>query len=110
MKRCDSSVRNRSLALQLGSTDTILSLCGLRSSRRAEDGAIMALIELALVLVYMAVLLMKSCFMSASVCVTYGFGESPKGDSRGLTWTIAPCESKQNSSASILLALSSTPR
>ena len=44
----------------------------------------MALIELALVLVYMAVLLMKSCFMSASVCMTYGFGDSPKGDARGL--------------------------
>ena len=39
----------------------------------------MMLIELALVLIYLCVLLLKSCEMSESLCFTYGFGHSPSG-------------------------------
>jgi hypothetical protein len=47
---------------------------------RGEDSALMALIELALILIYMCVLLIKSCFLSTAVCATYGFGDTPKGN------------------------------
>jgi hypothetical protein len=63
--------------------------------RRTEDGALFALIDLALILIYLCVLLIKSCDMSSvgvgvlrdlevdqlgkAVCDTYGFGDSPSG-------------------------------
>eukprot|EP00966_Prymnesium_polylepis_P120946 2795050-Prymnesium_polylepis.1 len=39
----------------------------------------MTLVELALVLIYTCVLLIKSCNLSESVCVTFGFGNTAKG-------------------------------
>ena len=47
--------------------------------KRALDGALMALIELALILIYTCVLLIKTCEESATVCELYGFGRNPKG-------------------------------
>ena len=39
----------------------------------------MVVIELALVLTYMCVLLIKSCDISGEVCATYGFGDDSSG-------------------------------
>ena len=39
----------------------------------------MMLIEVALILIYTCVLLIRSCYMSPSVCATYGFGDKPEG-------------------------------
>ena len=57
---------------------------------RSEDGVLMALVELALVLIYLCVLLIKTCnvdpfdpILSAQVCEMYGFGSSPKGKQCG---------------------------
>ena len=59
--------------------------------RRAEDGAMMMLAEVSLILVYLCVLLIKSCDFSSvrrterddelakAVCKTYGFGETSSG-------------------------------
>eukprot|EP00966_Prymnesium_polylepis_P078051 1809271-Prymnesium_polylepis.1 len=44
--------------------------------RRAEDGALMACIELALVLAYTCVLLIKVCETSTEACRTFGFGDT----------------------------------
>lgn len=40
----------------------------------------MTLIELALILIYVCVLLIKSCEYSRDVCSTYGFGETADGE------------------------------
>ena len=48
---------------------------------RNEDAAIMAAICLSLVLVYICVLLIKTCARSEVVCETYGFGSKPNGAS-----------------------------
>eukprot|EP00966_Prymnesium_polylepis_P209467 4852048-Prymnesium_polylepis.2 len=48
----------------------------------------MAMIELALVLIYTCVLLIKTCNMSADVCVTFGFGKTAEGTR---TRTPDPC-------------------
>jgi len=47
--------------------------------KRTEDGALMLAIELSLVLVYICILLVKSCQMSRAVCATFGFGDTAKG-------------------------------
>eukprot|EP00966_Prymnesium_polylepis_P327787 7383624-Prymnesium_polylepis.1 len=39
----------------------------------------MALIELSMILVYMCVLLIKSCDMSPALCSTFGFGTTAGG-------------------------------
>ena len=51
----------------------------LKPLKRKEDGMLMVSIELALILVYICVLLIKSCDMSPALCKTFGFGESPAG-------------------------------
>ena len=74
---------------------TILTTLHRFTRRRPEDGALFALIDLALILIYLCVLLIKSCDMSSvgvgylrdlemdrigrAVCDTYGFGNSPSG-------------------------------
>ena len=40
----------------------------------------MTLIELALILVYTSVLVIKTCSTSAAVCTTYGFGDTATGE------------------------------
>jgi hypothetical protein len=50
-----------------------------RSLRRAEDGALILLVELALILVYICALLIKSCSLSTVVCASLGFGDSARG-------------------------------
>eukprot|EP00966_Prymnesium_polylepis_P228488 5288013-Prymnesium_polylepis.1 len=52
------------------------TLCG----RRPEDGWLMTLIFLALILVYTCALLIKSCELSPAVCITFGFGQTAKGE------------------------------
>jgi hypothetical protein len=47
--------------------------------KRTEDGALMTLIELALILVYTCVLLIKTCTLSEDICAKYGFGRKPSG-------------------------------
>ena len=47
---------------------------------RPEDGVLMTMVELSLVLIYICVLLIKTCAMSSNVCVTFGFGDAPDGD------------------------------
>ena len=47
--------------------------------RRAADGALMTYVELALILVYICVLLVKICNKSAESCLTFGFGSSASG-------------------------------
>jgi hypothetical protein len=49
-------------------------------SCRAEDGALMYLVEFSLVLIYTSVLLIKSCDVSAAVCSNFGFGETADGE------------------------------
>eukprot|EP00966_Prymnesium_polylepis_P029703 690104-Prymnesium_polylepis.1 len=46
---------------------------------RVEDGALMTMIELALVLIYCCVLVVKSCHMAPSLCATYGLGDDSQG-------------------------------
>eukprot|EP00966_Prymnesium_polylepis_P075594 1752971-Prymnesium_polylepis.1 len=40
----------------------------------------MTLSELSLILVYVCVLVIKTCGMSPAVCATFGFGEDAKGE------------------------------
>jgi len=47
--------------------------------QRTEDAALMASIELALVLTYVCILLIKACEMSSAVCETFGFGGTSSG-------------------------------
>ena len=57
----------------------LTSHLAIKPFKRAEDGALTLAVEQALILVYTCVLLIKTCNISAEVCVTYGFGESAKG-------------------------------
>eukprot|EP00966_Prymnesium_polylepis_P133570 3087129-Prymnesium_polylepis.2 len=50
--------------------------CPLRC--RTEDRALMMLTELALVLLYICVLVIKTCDISTDACALFGFGGSPK--------------------------------
>ena len=45
----------------------------------AEDSALMMVAELALILVYLCVLLIKACNVSSDVCVMLGFGDTATG-------------------------------
>jgi len=47
--------------------------------QRTEDAALMASIELALVLTYVCILLIKACEISSDVCRTFGFGDAASG-------------------------------
>ena len=47
--------------------------------RRAEDGVVLMLVEVGLLLIYICVLLIKTCNESEAVCSMYGLGESPRG-------------------------------
>ena len=40
----------------------------------------MTLIELALILVYLCILLIKSCLISSDVCARFGFGDTAEGE------------------------------
>ena len=55
-------------------------LCFNIGSRRAEDDALMMFVELTLIIVYTMCLVIKSCRLSASVCMSFGFGESADGE------------------------------
>eukprot|EP00966_Prymnesium_polylepis_P224213 5186814-Prymnesium_polylepis.1 len=55
---------------------TIIHIC------RSEDNILMALIELALILIFTCVLIMKACESSAELCNTYGFGSTGTGASQ----------------------------
>eukprot|EP00966_Prymnesium_polylepis_P114795 2653119-Prymnesium_polylepis.2 len=44
-----------------------------------EDGALMTLVELTLILTYICVLLIKTCNESVAVCTTYGLGDNGQG-------------------------------
>ena len=47
---------------------------------RREDSMLMTRVELALILVYTCVLVIKACNDSGEACVTYGFGGDAKGE------------------------------
>ena len=47
---------------------------------RAEDAVLATLTELALVLLYTCVLMLKSCELSPDVCATYGLGDDGRGE------------------------------
>jgi hypothetical protein len=47
---------------------------------RVEDGALTVLIDLALITVYLCAILIKSCEESASICASYGLGETSSGE------------------------------
>ena len=78
LRRCEEHKSTRALAAFALVCETQLStrtpFC------RAEDGALMLFVELALILIYTSVLLFKSCETSPSVCKSYGFGESAEGE------------------------------
>ena len=60
---------------------TFLSLhLTIKPIRRAEDEALMTLVELALILIYTCALLIKACDTSAAICRTFGFGDTGRGD------------------------------
>ena len=63
---------------RLVATSIPTRLLSLRAPR-AEDGALMILVELTLVLVYTSVLLIKACDTSAEVCKTFGLGDAADG-------------------------------
>ena len=48
--------------------------------KRPEDGALMALIEISLILIYFAVMLIKACQLSKEMCSTFGFGNDAQGE------------------------------
>jgi len=66
------------LALLVSSFFLILHL-SIRPLKRVEDGVLMTLVEVALVLVYTSVLLIKACDVSSEVCSQFGFGSSSSG-------------------------------
>ena len=47
--------------------------------RHVEDTVLGTLAELGLILVYLLVLLIKSCNLSKDVCESFGFGSTPQG-------------------------------
>jgi hypothetical protein len=47
--------------------------------RHPEDGALMIFAEQSLILIYICVLLIKSCDVSSDVCRMYGFGNTARG-------------------------------
>ena len=47
---------------------------------RMENGVLMTMIQLSLVLVYTCVLLIKMCNASAEACEMFGFGATAKGE------------------------------
>eukprot|EP00966_Prymnesium_polylepis_P159844 3694385-Prymnesium_polylepis.1 len=47
--------------------------------RRAEDAALATLSELALVLLYLGTLVVKTCDAARAACTPYGFGDRPDG-------------------------------
>eukprot|EP00966_Prymnesium_polylepis_P170485 3940953-Prymnesium_polylepis.2 len=58
------------------STSSLHTLAHPTHACRQEDEAIMLLIELSLAVVYMCVLIFKTCQMSSSVCLMYGMGQT----------------------------------
>ena len=54
---------------------------------RSSDNALMTVIQLALLILYVCVLLIKSCNMSAMVCASYGFGDTASGELPTVTMT-----------------------
>jgi len=91
----EESEQARVLVAIVVSTAFLAIRLSVKPLRRTEDGALFALIDLALILIYLCVLLIKSCDMSSvgvgvlrdlevdqlgkAVCDTYGFGDSPSG-------------------------------
>ena len=47
--------------------------------RRAEDDAFVTLVHLTLVLLYLSVLILKSCDLSRAACETFGLGATGEG-------------------------------
>ena len=62
-----------------------------RPFHRAADGSLMLSVEVALVLMYVCVLLIKLCDRSAETCSLFGLGTSAKG-ARTLPDAPLPCE------------------
>ena len=56
---------------------------------RGEDGALMAVVQLALVLIYTCILLIKSCQSSPVTCSEYGFGDANGAHSSLLPSTLS---------------------
>ena len=54
---------------------------------RSEDGALTTLTELSLILVYLCVLVIKTCDVSSEACSLFGFGDA-KGAGRGGSWAM----------------------
>ena len=46
---------------------------------RPDDGKLSALIELALILIYVCILIIRTCQYSADICKTFGFGSDANG-------------------------------
>ena len=75
LKRCVATrIVTTSLAAILAWSPTrVLLFC------RAIDGVLMTAVELSLVLIYVCVLLIKTCYTSTDVCAAYGFGDNGSG-------------------------------
>ena len=48
--------------------------------RRSADGILSLLVQLSLILVYICVLLIKTCNASTTVCTSFGFGDTADGE------------------------------
>ena len=57
----------------------VLSTLNVLRINSPEDGALMIMVELALILIYTCVLLIKTCSKSAELCSTFGFGDTANG-------------------------------
>ena len=51
----------------------------IRPLRQVEDHILAAVVQLALIILYTSILLIKVCFSSSVACAPFGFGDSPKG-------------------------------
>jgi len=69
----------RVVAALLASIAFLVARFAVKPLKRPEDGALMTVIELSLILTYTCVLLIKTCDFSADLCATYGFGSTSNG-------------------------------
>ena len=70
----------RVLAALLISISFLALHLSIQPLQRLEDGAVMVLVELALIFLYTNVLLVKSCSLSSELCSTFGFGHTEDGE------------------------------
>eukprot|EP00966_Prymnesium_polylepis_P243843 5639298-Prymnesium_polylepis.1 len=75
----ETSEQARVLVAILVSITFLALQLSVRPLKRAEDEALMLLIELSLIIIYTAILVVKSCTSSPTVCDTYGLGSDAKG-------------------------------